>query len=163
MIIALLSIGCGGKAKKDPKVVTGVAELNDRAGAASSKTKNTASDSSSSDAEGDGTNIALQPVVYFDFDSTSLNDDAKKKLVENATWLKEDQARMLTIEGHTDETGTTDYNLALGERRARETRDFLLRLGVDGKRVSIITYGEERPASDDDNQNRRSMFIATKP
>jgi peptidoglycan-associated lipoprotein len=105
---------------------------------------------------------ALQDVIYFDFDKSELDDQAKSKLNQNAEWLKEDKARTLTIEGHTDEVGTPEYNLGLGERRARATRDYLIALGVEESRVSVITYGEERPASDQDPLNRRSMFIATR-
>ena len=76
--------------------------------------------------------------------------------------MKQDPSRTLTIEGHTDEVGTPEYNLGLGERRARTTKDYLVRLGIQEKRISIITYGEERPAGSEDAQNRRSMFIATK-
>lgn len=105
---------------------------------------------------------SLQDVIYFEFDQAGLDPEAKAKLEANATWLKEEPARTLTIEGHTDEVGTPEYNLGLGERRARASRDYLVSLGVDGGRVAIITYGEERPASQQAEQNRRSVFIATK-
>jgi len=104
----------------------------------------------------------LQDVVYFAFDSSELDEAARTKLNENAEWMKQDPARTLTIEGHTDEVGTPEYNLGLGERRARATKDYLVRLGIQEKRIAIITYGEERPAGSEDSQNRRSMFIATK-
>ena len=106
-------------------------------------------------------NANLNNTVYFEFDSSSLSADARAKLDENGEWLRQDKARKLTIEGHTDEVGTPEYNLALGDRRARAAKDYLQRLGIDASRVEIITYGEERPASADDAQNRRSMFIAT--
>ncbi len=104
----------------------------------------------------------LEDVLYFGFDSSDLDEAAKSRLQNNADWMKEDATRVLTIEGHTDEEGTTDYNLALGERRARITRDYLVRLGVDGGRIQIITYGEEKPAGSDDSLNRRSVFVATR-
>jgi peptidoglycan-associated lipoprotein len=100
-------------------------------------------------------------VIYFEFDKSELSEAARQELANNATWMKEDPKRTLRIEGHTDEVGTPEYNVALGERRARAAKDYLVRLGIDGKRIKIITYGEERPASDDDAQNRRSVFIAT--
>ncbi len=105
---------------------------------------------------------SLEDVLYFGFDSSDLDEAAKNLLENNATWMKEDDSRVLTIEGHTDEEGTTDYNLALGERRARITRDYLVRLGVDESRIQIITYGEEKPAGTDDSLNRRSVFVATR-
>jgi peptidoglycan-associated lipoprotein len=107
-------------------------------------------------------NPNLQDVIYFQFDSSELDEASRQKLSENAEWLKKDAKRTLTIEGHTDEVGTPEYNLGLGERRARATKDYLVRLGIQEKRVSIITYGEERPAGSSDDKNRRSMFIATK-
>jgi peptidoglycan-associated lipoprotein len=108
------------------------------------------------------TAASLAEIIYFDFDSTELNAEARAELEQNAEWLKQDPARTLTIEGHTDEVGTNEYNLGLGERRARASMDYLLRLGVDAKRVSVITYGEEKPASPEDAKNRRSVFVATK-
>ena len=105
---------------------------------------------------------SLGEVIYFEFDKSDLSDESKGVLDENAAWLKEDDKRTLLIEGHTDEVGTTEYNLGLGDRRARAARDYLMRLGIAEKRVTIITYGEERPASPEDAQNRRSVFVATK-
>jgi peptidoglycan-associated lipoprotein len=104
----------------------------------------------------------LGPVIYFEFDQSTLSEEARKELEANAKWLTEDPSRTLTIEGHTDEVGTTEYNVALGERRARTAFDYLVRLGIDEKRIQILSLGEERPASTDDSQNRRAMFIATK-
>jgi peptidoglycan-associated lipoprotein len=104
---------------------------------------------------------SLNDPIYFEFDQAALSADARAKLDQNAEWLREDAARKLTIEGHTDEVGTPEYNLGLGERRARAAQEYLVRLGIDASRIQIITYGEERPASADDAQNRRSMFIAT--
>ncbi len=104
----------------------------------------------------------LEDVLYFGFDSSDLDDAAKTRLQNNADWMNEDGSRVLTIEGHTDEAGTTGYNLALGERRARITRDYIVRLGVDAGRIQIITYGEEKPAGSEDSLNRRSVFVATR-
>jgi peptidoglycan-associated lipoprotein len=105
---------------------------------------------------------SLGEVIYFEFDQSDLSEQARSTLDTNAEWLKRDPARTITIEGHTDEVGTAEYNLGLGERRAKSARDYLIRLGIDANRVSVITYGEERPASQDDALNRRSVFIATR-
>ena len=150
-----MAAGCGGKDKKKTAASNTVSTETPGPEAVSE---------SASNLEG-GSDIAsakLQDVLYFAFDSSDLDDDARARLQKNADWMKEDAARVLTIEGHTDETGTTDYNLALGERRARITRDFLVRLGVDAARIQIITYGEERPAGAEDSLNRRSVFVATR-
>lgn len=104
----------------------------------------------------------LGDVIYFEFDSADLLGTARSTLEQNAEWLEADAKRTLTIEGHTDEVGTPEYNLGLGERRARAAKDYLVRLGIDAKRISIITYGEEKPASPEDEKNRRSVFVATK-
>ncbi len=105
---------------------------------------------------------SLEDIIYFEFDSSDLGDAARSALDENAAWMKEDPKRELLIEGHTDETGTAEYNLGLGDRRARATKAYLVSLGIDEKRIKIITYGEERPASTEDAKNRRSVFVATK-
>jgi peptidoglycan-associated lipoprotein len=147
-VVAL--VGCGDKPKKTANSQPVAAET------PAASTDNTGPDSSGNDS------ASLQETVYFEFDKSELDAAAKAKIEENANWMKEDPNRVITIEGHTDEVGTTDYNLALGERRARTTREFLVALGVNPDRVQIITYGEERPAGDDDALNRRSMFIATK-
>ncbi|MCG8420509.1 MAG: OmpA family protein [Proteobacteria bacterium] len=103
----------------------------------------------------------LSEVIYFEFDSSELGDEARTVLNQNYEWLKEDSARTLTIEGHTDEVGTNEYNLGLGDRRARAAKEYLIRLGIGAGRIKVITYGEERPASKDDAENRRSVFVAT--
>jgi peptidoglycan-associated lipoprotein len=105
---------------------------------------------------------ALGAAIYFEFDSASLDDESREVLVNNVEWLKENPARSILIEGHTDETGTPEYNVALGEQRARAAKEFMVRMGIDPARIDILSYGEERPAGDEDAKNRRSMFIATK-
>lgn len=152
--LSVVSLGaCGDKAKKKTVATTPV--VADAPGGSDDTTEPVSESSSDSSA-------TLEKVVYFAHDSSDLDDGARKGLEENANWMGEDTGRILTIEGHTDETGTTDYNLALGERRARVTKDYLVRMGVDGQRIQIITYGEERPASSEDSMNRRSVFVATR-
>ena len=105
------------------------------------------------------TGTDLEEVIYFEFDSSTLSDRARSQLQQNAEWLREDSSRRITIEGHTDEVGTPEYNLALGERRARSAQQYLIQLGIAEGRIEIVTFGEERPASDDDAENRRSVFV----
>jgi peptidoglycan-associated lipoprotein len=152
--LAALVAACGGKKKQTTA----------GGGDGSGLGQTTAGDTSSGQNTGDtgAKDPNLQEVVYFEFDSSELDEASRAKLEENAGWLKQDPERTLTIEGHTDEVGTPEYNLGLGERRAQTTRDYLLRLGIEANRISIITYGEEKPAGSEDSQNRRSMFIATK-
>jgi len=111
-------------------------------------------------------NQGLLGDVYFDFDRYELKQDARNRLAKNADWLKSHGEFLLTIEGHCDERGTNEYNLALGERRAAAARDYILSLGVASARVKIISYGEERPVCRESNegcwaQNRRAHFLVT--
>lgn len=104
--------------------------------------------------------------VYFDYDESSLSEDARGRLARNAELLKAQAQFMVTIEGHADERGTNEYNLALGERRANAVRDYLSSLGVGGDRLRTISYGEERPVcttSDEScwSQNRRAHMVIT--
>jgi peptidoglycan-associated lipoprotein len=104
--------------------------------------------------------------VYFAFDSSTLSSAARATLEENAQWLKLTDQIDIQIEGHCDERGGHQYNLALGERRARAVKDYLVALGVSDSRVSIISYGKEKPVSfghDEDSwsRNRRANFVIT--
>ena len=108
----------------------------------------------------------FSPDVYFEYDEISLSDETRDRLARNAELLKSQPTFQVTIEGHADERGTNEYNLALGDRRANAVRDYLGSLGVDGGRLRIITYGEERPVCTDSSescwsQNRRAHMIIT--
>jgi len=108
----------------------------------------------------------FSPDVYFEYDESSLSDDARGKLARNADLLKSQGQFMVTIEGHADERGTNEYNLALGERRSNAVRDYLGSLGVTGDRLRTISYGEERPACTEVeescwSQNRRAHLVIT--
>jgi len=105
----------------------------------------------------------LTDVIYFEFDSSQLSQAGRDALAANAEWLQQDPTRKLLIEGHTDEVGTDEYNLALGERRARAAAEYLERMGIDADRIDVMTYGEERPASQLDSENRRAMFVSQQP
>lgn len=83
--------------------------------------------------------------IFFDYDEAGIRDDQQAPLNENAAWLKANSTVMITIEGHADERGTSEYNLALGERRAKATKDYLVVAGIDPTRIVTISFGEERP------------------
>lgn len=105
---------------------------------------------------------ALKP-VYFDFDKSDIRDDMKPVLQENAKWLKANATVKAQIEGHCDERGTNEYNMALGERRASAIKRYLAALGVPAARLSTISYGEERPVCTQHEEscmsrNRRGQF-----
>ncbi|NCC23614.1 MAG: peptidoglycan-associated lipoprotein Pal [Deltaproteobacteria bacterium] len=104
-----------------------------------------------------------QLTIHFDFDSSDLKPEARANLQLVADTLKANQTVRVLIEGHCDERGTEEYNLALGERRARAAREFLVLLGVELSRTEILSYGEERPVASGHNetawsQNRRAEF-----
>ncbi|HOX44242.1 MAG TPA: OmpA family protein [Myxococcota bacterium] len=101
--------------------------------------------------------------VLFDFNAAELTDKARADLEQNAEYLRARPALRVQVEGHCDSRGSTEYNLALGERRAMATRQFLVKLGVDPERLEIISFGEERPADPDSTEeafgkNRRAEF-----
>jgi peptidoglycan-associated lipoprotein len=105
--------------------------------------------------------------IYFDFDQYDLKEPAKAVLTKKAGWLKANPDFRLRIEGHCDERGTNEYNVALGDRRAHEAKKYLEYLGVSGERISTISYGEERPADPRHNEeawakNRRDEFKLSK-
>jgi peptidoglycan-associated lipoprotein len=104
--------------------------------------------------------------IFFDFDQAILREDSRKTLADNAQWLRANPSAKLTIEGHCDERGSSEYNLALGERRARATREYLVAAGIAEGRISTISYGKERPfvLGHDESAwkwNRRAHFLAT--
>jgi peptidoglycan-associated lipoprotein len=102
--------------------------------------------------------------VYFDFDKYDIRGADAKVLDTNATYLKGNANSLVLIEGHCDERGTNEYNLALGERRAKSTMNYLVSQGVQANRITIISYGEERPLCTERNEecwgkNRRAHFL----
>lgn len=102
---------------------------------------------------------ALQP-IYFEFGSAYIEVDNRDRLAEYAAWLKANPQQQVLIEGHTDAVGPDDYNFELGEQRALAVRDFLLQLGVEPERMQVVSRGEERPASEEQNAlNRRSEVV----
>ena len=101
--------------------------------------------------------------IYFDFDKSDLKPGSRAILTKKAEWLRMNREYSLRIEGHCDERGTNEYNLALGERRSNAAWKYLNALGISGDRISTISYGEERPANPGHNdaawsKNRRDEF-----
>ncbi len=102
--------------------------------------------------------------VHFDYDQFTLRDDARAALSNNADWLKlEYNTAVIEVEGHCDNRGTDQYNLALGERRARAAMEYLQSLGIPANRLKMVSYGEERPQCSEDTEscwqsNRRAHF-----
>ena len=102
--------------------------------------------------------------IHFDFDQSDVKSEFKKTLEGNANYLKDHDKTSVTIEGHCDERGTAEYNLALGERRAMSTKKYLISLGISADRIYTISYGEELPidpnhSEDSWAKNRRAHFL----
>ena len=154
-------------------------DAGDAAGSGASGSSDTSSSSSSSSSASGGSTssssgsstmtkdeelVSIGNKVYFDFDSSALSADAKSTLNAQAAFLRSNPSVRITVEGHADERGTREYNLALGDRRASSARDFLVAQGIDGARIKTISYGKERPemvGSNDEAwaKNRRSVSI----
>ncbi len=102
--------------------------------------------------------------IFFDTDSSVIRADAQQTLAKQAQWLNQYRNYAITVEGHADERGTREYNLALGARRAAATRDFLVARGVAGNRIRTISFGKEKPVAVCDDiscwsQNRRAVTV----
>ena len=102
--------------------------------------------------------------IFFATNKSSLTTAARETLRKQATYLRKNKSLNVTIEGHADERGTREYNLALGERRANAARDYLMTYGISGKRISVISYGKEKPVNPKSSpvawsQNRRSVTV----
>jgi peptidoglycan-associated lipoprotein len=108
--------------------------------------------------------VEVQDRIFFGYDSTNLSDDAKKILTTQVEWLKSDPSIKVIIEGHCDERGTREYNIALGEKRANAVKKFLITSGIDALRIKTVSYGKERPAFFGNNEesmakNRRAVTV----
>lgn len=104
--------------------------------------------------------------VFYDFDKFDLREDAKSRLARNAEWMKQNPSFTFSVQGHCDERGTNEYNIALGQRRSTSAVDYLVSLGVPANRFNTISYGEERPYCTESNEgcwqkNRRAHFVLT--
>lgn len=117
-------------------------------------------------AQDEAERLGLIGDVYFDFDKYELKAEARTRLEKNAAFMRDKPQFVFTIEGHCDERGTAEYNLALGERRASAARDYLVSLGISSNRLRIVTYGKEFPFDPGHDEaawarNRRAHFVIT--
>ena len=109
-------------------------------------------------------NMFLNEHIYFAFDKYNLDDMAQEVLMRKADFLRANGDIYITIEGHADERGTNEYNLALGDRRAESAKSFLVDMGIEAYRISTVSYGEERPLCTEQTEecwsnNRRDQFV----
>jgi peptidoglycan-associated lipoprotein len=104
--------------------------------------------------------------AFFDYNRYEIRQDQRDTLEKDAAWLRQNPTVQITVEGHCDERGTAQYNMALGQQRAQAVKDYLVQLGIDPSRIQIISYGNERPfviGHDEEAwaQNRRDHFLVT--
>lgn len=152
--VSVLAISCSSKKKSGEEI----------GGAEGQALDSSISSTGLDQAGSDGGNIEGLNTIFFDYDSATLSTQARKTLGENADWIRSHSQVTMQIEGHCDSRGSVEYNLALGERRAKAVKSYLVSLGVDSKRLTIISYGEEKPLalgdSDSDYaKNRRANFV----
>jgi peptidoglycan-associated lipoprotein len=171
-------LGCqaaGDKATEAPRptwtVENPVASKGSSQGSAQTASRDKAREPSASSLDAlregrQGVTPASSPLkdIYFDFDSFELRMDTRETLTANAEWLKQNASVRVEIEGHSDDRGTNEYNMALGAKRAQVTRDFLVTLGVPANRLSTISFGEEVPVCSERTdecwaKNRRGRFV----
>lgn len=129
-------------------------------------TETTAAAKDDSKEKAAATAAGLQP-IYFDFDKSFVRNDAKTIMKANAEWLKANPNVKVKIEGNCDDRGTKEYNQALGQRRAASAKKYLTDLGISAKRISLISYGKEKPTCTESTEacwqkNRRDDFVPVK-
>ena len=168
LVFFFMAAGCSSTDKKpeaQPAAANVPAEASKSAGAAPSSSTSSSSLEAAQRGESTATpaSSALKD-IYFDFDSYDLRADARATLKANGEWLKANPSAQVQIEGHCDERGTTEYNLALGSKRAQSVKDYLVTLGTATDRLSTISYGEELPVCTEHSEdcwqkNRRARFV----
>lgn len=158
MLGALLVAGCAGTAKDGP------APVEDKSGADTQGAADKAGADARALAEAERAGLTSKTRIYFEFDSSSVDDEGRAIVEAHAAHLASNPGIRVTLEGHADERGTREYNLALGERRAQAVQKLMGALGVGANRVTTVSYGEEKPVDPDHNesawrQNRRVEII----
>lgn len=151
----VFNIACSSSQKKEGQVGVGDVDSDGNVIAKDMKFDPQGSDSG---------NITGLYTVYFGYDAASIDAQTKNKLKENADWIKNNTDVTIQIEGHADKRGSVEYNLALGERRAKSVKNYLVSLGVPADRLTIISYGKEKLLSfgdseSDHSKNRRANFV----
>lgn len=157
-ISSLFIFGCKGRDKTSADTANSLGGGGDISTPVESTPMNFSSEGS------DSGKIAGLSTVFFEYDKATLSQSARDVLKANAEWMKKNAGVKIQIEGHCDNRGSIEYNLALGERRANTVRTYLTSIGVAASRLSVISYGEEKPmvSGDSDaswNKNRRANFV----
>ena len=167
LIAAIGLLAACETAPKDSANAAGASGASSSSSSSDTSTSTSSSSSSSSSAAAASPAEELASIgdrVFFDYDSSALSAEAKATLSAQAAFLAGNPAVTITVEGHCDERGTREYNLALGERRATAARDYLVAQGVNAARIKTISYGKERPSFIGSNpyaysKNRRAVSV----
>jgi peptidoglycan-associated lipoprotein len=141
--VLLFLASCGGKSKSDQFKIDEKAAGEDKG---TYQTIENEAQAQAMNQQAQATEIEVRDRVFFAYDSAELSEDAKKTLDNQVAWLKSDDKITVTVEGHCDERGTREYNIALGERRANSAKNYLVKNGIAEARIKTISYGKERPA-----------------
>ena len=153
-------VGCSGDESGVDEPMTSDVQANEKSLPAAKV--NDQSNEFSIDAQG---NVSFSgEVVYFKFDDHTLTEEGRSRLAIIANYLEKNKSKMIKVQGHSDERGSTEYNLALGQLRTKSVVKFLQDLGIEGKRLSAMSYGEEKPAALGHSEaswvkNRRADFV----
>ena len=168
-VLAVALAGCSSETAKPaaPSTAAGSAQQQSKEKPGSAPNSSTSDSSLDALKRGDSTATpGSSPLkdVYFDFDSYDVRADARDLLKTNGGWLKANSAAHVEIEGHCDERGTAEYNIALGAKRAQSAKDYLVTLGIPADRLSTVSYGQEIPVCKEHNEecwqkNRRARFV----
>lgn len=177
MLPALMLLGCGTSGEVEDATDTGVSSSTTSSASESPATTSgvSSSDTSGGEAMGEKAAASIDPlddpnsllakrVVYFDFDKSDIKSDFRAIIQAHAEYLANNSNASVTLEGHADERGTREYNMALGERRANAVQKMLTLQGASASQIRVVSYGEERPAALGHNEeawalNRRVEFI----
>ena len=163
-LVLIAAIGLLAACETAPKDAANAAGASGSSSSTSSSTEASSSSSSSAAATPAEELASIGDRVFFDYDSSALSAEAKATLSAQAAFLASNPSVTITVEGHCDERGTREYNLALGERRATAARDYLVAQGVNSARIKTISYGKERPSFIGSNpyaysKNRRAVSV----
>jgi peptidoglycan-associated lipoprotein len=164
-LILMVSVSCSKKTvtREDESFPTASEDNLLKSGVDNSSMQEANVDSAASMRQ-DESDFVLQENIYFEFDKATLTPQARETIIKNGQWLRINRDVKITIEGHCDERGTNEYNLALGDRRAETVKTFLADLGIHPSRLTTISYGEEQPADPSHTEfawtkNRRAHFL----
>ncbi|NIQ97886.1 MAG: OmpA family protein [Desulfuromonadales bacterium] len=165
IVCSLLLAGCAGKKAVEDQEAKNTAPASEKQAVAEPEAAPQPESAKAEPSEPEATQAAQR--IFFEFDSYQLTPESKQALSDNALWLKTQPQVRLVIEGHADERGSDTYNLALGEKRARIALEYLVDMGIDPKRIKVVSYGEEKAvqgAADESAwaRDRRAEFVAQK-